>query len=201
MAYGDGMVRFEVDEITLRDIERRLGLMRVKAPSVLSRALNDTARQARKDLATKAQEAYALKIGGFARYVRIIGARNANLEAILQVRGSALPLAQKYFSVRGGKGPHGSPLKTTVLKGKTHTWGPRAFNNKLSKGETVHKGAAEFVGGHRKQPSRLHIKTLYTTSIPQMIGSERHVYGIVEPNINSNLRANVEHHIAVMLRG
>ena len=37
MAYGDGMVRFEVDEITLRDIERRLGLMRARAPfAVLS---------------------------------------------------------------------------------------------------------------------------------------------------------------------
>ena len=195
-----GEVRFEVDEITLRDIQVRLGLMQAKAPTVMKRALNDTARQARKNLAAKAQETYAVKMGGLARYVRIQNASAGKLEAILRVRGGPLPLAQKYFSVQGGKGPRGPYMKTLVNRkvGK-HTWGSRAFHNTLGK-KSGHKGAAEFVGGDSKQPNRLHIKTLYTLSIPQMFGSDRYVYGVVEPYIQSDLLASVERHIGVMLR-
>ena len=194
-----GEVRFEVDEVTLRDIERRLGLMKAKAPTVMKRALNDTARQARKNLASKAQETYAVKAGGLARYVRIQTASAANLEAILRIRGAMLPLAQKYFSVQGGKGPRGPHMRTLVnRKNGKFTWGPRAFHNIL--GESGHKGAAEFVGGDDDQPNRLKIKTLYTLSIPQMFGSERYVYGVVEPHIQSDLLASVERHIGVMLR-
>lgn len=196
---GGTQFTFEFDEASLANIERRLGAMKQKAPTVLSRALNDTAKQARTDLANKAQETYAVKAGGLAKYVRIKSANAGSLEAILKVNGAHLPLTQKNFSVQGGKGPRGSHLKTTVLRGNTHTWGPRAFNNVL--GGSGHRGTAEFIGGDPGQPSRLHLKTLFTVSIPQMIGSEQRVYGVVEPHIQENLRNNVERHIGVILGG
>jgi hypothetical protein len=191
---GGTSFTFEFDEITVANIEKRLGRMKSQAPTVLKRALNDTARQARKDLANKAQETYAVKAGGLAKYVRIKNASNGDLVAILRINGGPLPLAQKYFSVQGGKGPRGSALKTTVVRGNTHTWGPGAFQNVL--GASGHKGSAV-----RHQPSRLPIETKFTLSIPQMFGSEKRVYGVVEPHIQSNLKNNVERHIGVILGG
>ena len=191
---GGAQFTFEFDEITVANIEKRLGRMKSQAPTVLRRALNDTARQARKDLASKAQETYAVKAGGLAKYVRIKSASNGDLVAILRINGGPLPLAQKYFSVQGGKGPRGSALKTTVLRGHTHTWGPGAFSNVL--GASGHKGTAV-----RHQPARLPIETKFTLSIPQMFGSERRVYGVVEPHIQDNLKNNVERQIGVILGG
>lgn len=192
-------IRFEFDEVSVAAIEKKLGAMKSMAPTVLKRALNDTAKDARKDLAKKAQETYAVKKSGLAKYARIQSASNGNLVAIIRIKDKPLPLAKKYFSVQGGHGPRGKHMKTTVIKGETHTWGARAFHNIL--GKSRHEGAAEFIGGDKEQPTRLHLKTLYTVSIPQMFGSKKRVYGVVEPNIQDNLRRNVERHIDVVLRG
>lgn len=190
---GGGSIHFEWDQGMLHKIERKLGNMKSQAPRVFALGLNDTARQARRDLATKAQQAYAVKVGGFTKYIRLTAASSGSLEAWLRVNGSNLPLTQKYFSVRGGKGPKGGPLQTLVKRSSgVHTWGPGAFNNVL--GGSGHKGAAE-----RKQPTRLPIHAVYTTSIPAMVGNEKEVYGIVEPNIMTNLQKNVERHIARIL--
>lgn len=193
-----GDIHFEWDQQMLANIERRLGRMKSQAPNVLKLGLNDTARQARKDLAVKAQQAYAVKVGGFTKYIRLTAASAGSLEAWLRVSGKSLPLTSRYFSVQGGKGPKGGHLRTLVKRSSgVHTWGPRAFNNVL--GSSGHKGAAEYVGGG--QPGRLHIQALFTTSIPAMVGNEKEVYGVVEPHIQENLQKNVERHIQRILGG
>ena len=199
MAVGNGVaVQFEFDQNMLAAIERKLGDMRSQAPRVFKLALNDTARQAKSDLAKKAQETYAVKVGGFSKNVRLEAATTSTLEAWLKAKGSRLPITRKNFSVQGGKGPKGPYMKTLIKKSEgQHTWGSRAFHNVL--GKSGHQGAAEYVGGG--QPGRLHIKTLYTVSVPQMLGNEREVYGIVEPHIMENLQNNVNRHVARILNG
>lgn len=188
-------IRFEFDEISVENIKKKLGSMGDKAPTVLKRAVNDTARQARRDLAAKAQQAYAVKVGAMTKYVKIKNATNSDLEAILRISGAHLPITQKYFSVQGGHGPRGPHLKTLIKRSSgVQTWGPGAFQNTL--GQSGHSGAAERVGAER-----LPIKAKYTVSIPGMFANEKEVYGAVEPHIQSNLRANVERHIGVILGG
>lgn len=194
-------IRFEFDEISVENIRKKLGRMGDKAPTVMKRAVNDTARQARRDLAKKAQQAYAVKAGGLANYVKIKNATNGDLEAILRISGKVLPITQKYFSVQGGHGPRGPYLRTLIKRSSgVQTWGPGAFHNTISKKENRkgagHKGVAERLG-----KERFPIETKYTVSIPGMFANEKEVYGAVEPHIQSNLMANVERHIGVILGG
>lgn len=50
---SDGILRFEFDEDLLRTIEDALGSMKNESRRVLKNAVNDTARDAKKDLAKK----------------------------------------------------------------------------------------------------------------------------------------------------
>lgn len=194
---GGAEIKFEFDQFTVKNVERRLGRLKSRAPQAMKWALNDTARQARTDLGRKAQETYAVKIRGLTKQIRLQPANVGKLEAVLRVSGGNLPLTQKNFSVQGGKGPKGAPLRTLVNKANgPHVWGPRAFNNVL--GKSGHKGTAEYVGGLN---SRLHISAIWTTSVPKMIGNEKQVYGIVEPHILENLSNNLDRHVARILGG
>ena len=53
----------------------------------------------------------------------------------------------------------------------------------------------------RLTEKRLHIKELYSNSIPIMIGNEDRVYGVVKPNIQDNLQRNIEYQIRKVLGG
>lgn len=207
MAYGDGMVRFEVDEITLRDIERRLGLMRARAPFVFKNALNATAKDARRDLANEARKTYVVKYSGFNSDMRLIPATPSSLEALIRTRGEHLEF--KYFRVSGGRG--GAPLSVLINRkhGGKKTLSRAFVNNIAARGQKRKKDSAKGKAGssvqairaaRRQGRTRLKINKLFSVSVPQMIGNEADVYGVVEPNIQSNLARNVEMHIAKILR-
>lgn len=200
------MIQFELDEITVRDIELRLGMLRAKAPQVMKNALNVTAKNARKDLAGKARETYTAKTGGFNSQMRILPASTGNLVSIIQTRGEHLEF--KYFSVFGGRG--GAPFSVMINKkhgGRKRL--ERAFVNNIARSgqkrqkDTKKGGAGSSVtavrAARRAGASRLKIHKLFSVSVPQMIGNERDVYGVVEPTIQDNLRRNVETHIAKIL--
>lgn len=205
MAYGDGMVRFEVDEITLRDIERRLGLMRARAPFVFKNALNATARDARTDLWAKANATYAIKKGGFNKDMTLKQATTTTLESVLLTRGA--PIEMIRFGVRN----RAATPQVEILRGHLKSMGKRSFVNNVNphgthlavakytgKAESKHSGkGSRKNSGYRK--NRLGIEKKFSVSSPQMIGNEQRVYGIVEPNIQSNLAKNVEMHIAKIL--
>ena len=61
MGLQSGMIEFEVDQTQLQRIELKLKDMKAKAPQALKNAVNATARDAKKDLADKAKETYAVK--------------------------------------------------------------------------------------------------------------------------------------------
>ena len=205
-----GEISFEFDQVSVQKIEKRLGKMKSEAPRALKNALNATAKDARKDLAHKAQETYAVKMGGFNSQMKIKPANTGNLVAIIETHGEHLEF--KYFSVQGGRGPSGPPL--TVLINKKHGGRKtveRGFKNNIAaRGQTRKKATAKGAAGsqvvanraaQRLGASRLKIKKLFSVSVPQMIGNERDVYGVVEPNILSNLQKNVDNQVAKILGG
>lgn len=205
-----GEVQFEFDQASVQAIEKRLGKMKSQAPRALKNALNATAKDARKDLAHKAQETYAVKMGGFTSSMKLTPANTGNLEAVIKTRGEHLEF--KYFSVQGGRGPNGSPLTVTINKkhgGRKRI--ERGFKNNIAAaGQTRSKATAKGAKGskvvanraaQRLGSSRLKIKKLFSVSVPQMIGNERDVYGIVEPNIKSNLQKNVDNQVSRILSG
>ena len=51
----------------------------------------------------------------------------------------------------------------------------------------------------RRSAARLPVKVLSSNSIPKMIGNEKRVYGIVAPNIESDLRKYIKAQIKVLV--
>ena len=93
-----GEVSFELDQITVANIEARLGALRTKAPTALKNAINATAKDARTDLWAKANATYTIKKGGFNKDMKLKPANTGNLEAVLLTRGA--PLEMIKFSVK-----------------------------------------------------------------------------------------------------
>jgi hypothetical protein len=189
----DGMLRFELDEITVRDIEFRLGALRAKAPTALKNAINMTAKDARTDLWAKANATYTIKKGGFNKDMKLTPANVGSLEAILLTRGA--PIEMIKFRVTDRKG---TP-RVEILRGQVKSMGDRSFvNNVAKKGTHTHVAVAKYIGG---KDSRLKIQKKFSVSSPIMIGNERRVYGIVEPNIIKNLQNNVDKQVNKILGG
>lgn len=192
------MISFEVEKDAIAKISKNLSEVYMKSPQALKNAVNQTARQARKLLADKAKDAYTVKTGRFNKAMTIKNATTRNPTAIIIAKGS--PMELKDFRVSPNK-PGYNPKGTTrakvysssVLKA-LEIRGIKAFVVQFRSG---HVSVAQRVG-----QDRLPIKTLYSTSVPKMIGNEKEVYGVIEPKIQEILdkcvQAQVEKIIARM---
>lgn len=191
------MITVEVEKATLRAIEKKLDTMGNKVPGIMKKAINETARQARKQLATEAQKTYVIKSGRFNKAMTLKSATNSHLEAVVGSTGRVTEL--KDFKVSPSKFSTGGS-RPPVVKGK----GLRANSmKKLQKGD-IKAFIIKFASGHvsvaqRLAKKRLPIKLLYSTSIPKMLGNEQKVFGIVEPDIYKNLQNNLKKYISQAL--
>lgn len=162
----------------------------------LRTALRATAKQARTRLAEKAQNTYTVKNVKFEKEMQIRAAKNA---VSIRVSGSPLPLLDFKTTKRGGT------VKAQVLKRgrlKPLVKGNiKAFvNNIASKNQIRKKDSKKGKAGskvrhiavaQRKGKKRVEINEKFSNSVPVMIGSMKQVYGVVEPEINSDLRENL----------
>lgn len=207
-----------VKAANLSQVERRLGYMKEKAPKVLKMAVNDTAKKARSRLAKEAKKKYVVKVSGFKSVMGIKLATNNNPEAVIHASGKKIPLAKfsykegelgtgKYFNPTlrryqtgaGGISATGKILKGTRFKASSSAklkW----FVAKMGSG---HTGIFQRTGVPRHQGSRDNpeLEQKMGASIPEMIGNEKHVYGIVEPYIQDDLKEAVNRHVMHALRG
>ncbi len=191
------MIQIEYDRNMLAKIERRLGRMKSEAPKVLKNAINQTAKQARKDLATEAQKTYVVKSGRFNKAMKIKNATAGSLEATIKATGAPMELKDYKVSPAtartGGKRP-------SITKAKVLAAGSMKG---LQKGD-IKAFVTKFTSDHasvaqRRGASRLPVKVLFSNSIPKMLGNERRVYGIVRPSIEQHLRENVEKQVRKVL--
>lgn len=189
------MITFEVEKGAIAKISNNLSEVWIKSPQALKNAVNQTARQARKLLADKAKTAYTVKAGRFNKAMTIKNATMRNPTAIIIAKGS--PMELKDFRVSPNK-PGYNPKGTTrakvysssVLKA-LEIRGIKAFVVQFRSG---HVSVAQRVG-----QDRLPIKTLYSTSVPKMIGNEKEVYGVIEPKIQEILDKCVQTQVEKIL--
>ena len=191
------MITFEYDGDTLAKVEKKLGSLKSEAPKALKNAINATAKQARKELAQEAQKTYVVKSGGFNKAMTIKNATAGSLEAVIKARGAPLPLKDFKVSPASARTGAARPdvVKAKVLKAS----GMKA----LQKGD-IKAFVVRFKSGHvdvaqRQGPPRLPIKTLYSNSIPKMLGNEKRVFKVVKPNINKNLQENIDKQVRKIL--
>jgi 3-deoxy-D-arabino-heptulosonate 7-phosphate (DAHP) synthase len=191
------LITYEYDAKTLAQVEKKLGALKSEAPKALKNAINATAKQARKELAQEAQKTYVVKSGRFNKAMTIKNATQGNLEATIKATGA--PMELKDFKVSPASVKTGKS-RPSMTKGKVLA--SSGLKN-LQKGN-IKAFVAKFSSGHatvaqRQGSARLPIKTLYSNSIPKMIGNEKRVYGVVKPNIESNLRENINKQVRKIL--
>jgi len=184
-------------------ISKQLGALSDQAPKVLARAVNDTAKDARKQLANKAQETYDVRRVRFNKALKVKSATVSHPIATLKSTGKPMEIYD-FKVVSTGNGLVGHVLKKSPLKPLEGN-GLKAFmatytNDKKDKktgevvGHSYHKTVAQ-----RKGKSRYPIKTFMSPSEPQMLGSEEFVWAVVKPDINDELAKNIEREIAKLL--
>ncbi|PKM72845.1 MAG: hypothetical protein CVU91_07405 [Firmicutes bacterium HGW-Firmicutes-16] len=184
------MIDIEIDmKKEVAAIEKSLGSLKKKAPSVLAKAINVTAKEARTTLAKKAQESYAVKGGNFNKAMKVKKATAGHLTATLHATGS--PMEIKDFKVSPGNVP-AQDARPDITKGKVL----KSSGMKVLQKGNLKAFIAKFKSGHvsvvqRKGPLRLPLKKLLSPAIPQMLGSEHKVYGVVKPQIEKNLQKNI----------
>ncbi len=180
--------------VELEEIMKRLGDLEKKAPNVIQKAINKTAKDAQKALFHKAKETYTVKSSQFKSKddsLKIKKASVSNLTAFLNSTGS--PLALYGFRVKAddsstmAKVKKANGLKALKIDDR---W---AFVTKMKSG---HQGVFQ-----RRGKSRLPIKELSSVSVPKMIGNETEVYGVLEPQIGNWLSTHVEEEIQKLTGG
>lgn len=204
-----------VRAINLDQVERELGGLKKKAPKVLRIAINDTARKARSRLAKEAQKTYAVKAVGFNKVMHIQMATNSNFVAIIRARGEKIPLGKfshrkgtlgtgRYYNPtlhtyqigKGGTGASAKVLKRSGYKAAEST-DRKWFSAKMGSG---HSGIFQRNEGMRRK-QKGEISEKMALAIPQMLGSEKYVYGLVEPYIQSDLQEAVNRHLLRAFKG
>ena len=200
------MIKVEISSGTLKNIENRLGDMSAKAPSIMKKAVNETAKQARKQLSQEAQKQYSVKTGRFNRAMKIRSASVSKPEATIITTGEVMEI--KDFKVSPNKYSTGSE-RPNITKGKVYRTGNlknlqkgnlKAFIAKFKSG---HVAVVQRVPGKKMKsnPKKEFIKKLLSPSIPTMIGKGDKVFGIVEPDIELNLQNDLSKYINELLEG
>lgn len=185
------MIQLQIDgNKAMKEILAVLGEANKKAaPRVLSRAVNATADEARKLLASKAQETYVIKSAGFNKAMEIDKAKPKTPVATLRTDGGPIELFKFRTSPATYKTGDNKPktskgrvMAQSGMKNLIHDerW---AFVTKFG---NEHKSMVR-----RTTEKRYPIKTLMSPSIPQMIGNETEVYGEVQPVIQQMLMNHI----------
>lgn len=158
------MIHIEVEQDSLRYVQKRLGRNSAQAPFAICNAANQTATWARRELLAKAQERYTVKVGGFNKNTTIKRASPSTLTAIIRVKGRTLKL-NRFRSTAPKKGA----AKAAVLAGSglqelLYGGSIKAFKSKVTTGKTKSNAIMQRRGG-----SRLPVKVLHGPSVPKMV--------------------------------
>jgi len=204
------MISIDVNVAHIEHIQKRLGNLKSETPKVLAKAVNVTAKQARKELATEAKQTYTVKVGKFNKAMKIKNANKSKPIATITAKGS--PMALSNFKINptqpiqgGGDAARAKVVKVNSLKSLI-------LGGADKSGKDLKAFIAKFASGHiavvqripgsrmRSNPHKEALKEFYSTSIPKMIGNEERVYGKVKPIIKNNLKDNIDAEIDRVLR-
>ena len=200
-----------VPEDVINRLNERLKTTPEKIPDALRKAINDTAKSTRQEVAKLAREQYTIKTGDFNKSMKIENATQKYLQATIYTEGKPVPL---YGFKRKNNTPmeaakaqvlSSGSLKKIVLKGGADNGKDlKAFMQTVkNKNGSGHTGIFRRMTQEERQKSisekKNPIKQLYAPSIPQMTGNEKKVYSVVQPFIVEDLRNNLEKHITKVM--
>lgn len=176
------------DTATLAAMRKHLGALSYKAPSILQNAINATAREARKSLASGAAGTYTRKKSEFTKAMDLTRASKSHMDAIIRAKGEAEEL-QRFKTKESGGVVKAQIMKASTMKALVRD-NAAAFKVRFDSGhETIVQrrpgerySLSKYVAAranpkHYKtwhgpsDPAR--IKKLLGPSIPVMIGGDK----------------------------
>lgn len=179
-----------INSNTIREVETQLGQFKSKAPTVIARALNRAAANAKTNAAKKAREEYIVKASDIKNSITVSKATKSSLGTKVVSKGERLGLHKFKVSPKTPR-PKNPPssLKVAVKKG--------------SGKQLLHAFIADINGGkvfERTSAVRLPIRQLYGPAIPQMLGNVS-VSNYIETESSRVFDQRLEHEINTILEG
>lgn len=214
------MYSMDVQVMGLEELEKKLGTLAPMAKDVMKTALNETAKDARKELANKARNTYMVQYGAFNKSMKIRKARKSNPTATIYSVGK--PIALRGFAYIPHNRESGEAAKAHQLRGNRNVpigkKGYRMFYARMPQGHTGlfmrvpgstmenkfkknEKGKWERYKREQKKENkpREQIKEKFGSSIPVMLGGTR-VYDEKKPEIEANLQNKLGNYVDQILR-
>lgn len=204
------MIHVQVDMQDLTQIESALGMMRDKTKYVLRAAINSTAKQTNTRLTNEANREYYISK---AKVRKTLSVEKATARTLTAVVTSAEPVNELYdfrvsprTYIKGGGVKRG--YKGNVRRDKEAArliLKPEAVGDKYKafvvKFQSGHITIAQRVPGKRmkSKPHKEFVKELFAPSTPTMLGYEKGVYGVVEPQMYDLLQRNIQEQIQRLL--
>ncbi|KAF5061102.1 Prophage minor tail protein Z [anaerobic digester metagenome] len=197
------MIQIEIrnGDAIVRGIEQRLGHLYKDAPVVLKLAINETANKTRTLMAKEAQKVYIMKLGSAKKYMKIKKATANKPVAVISSKGSPTLVNDHKISPAKMQTGENRPsiLKAKVLrKSKMQSLqrdGIKAFLTKFTNSGLHKVGVVERVG-----KGRYPIKPIYSPAISQMLGSERNVLNVIQPEVGEILKREITRQIDRRIR-
>lgn len=189
----------EVRVLNQKEVEKKLGDMKSKAPAVMARAINRAVTAAKTAMGKEASAKYYVKSGTVKSTITLIKANAGNLRGIATSKDARVPLYKFKVSpktpvrVSGRNKRSPAMYKAAVKKAggyKPLNGSPKPFVAGFASG---HTGVFE-----RKSSERLPISELYGPAVPQMLKSEE-VMPNIERRANEVLQNRLDHEISRLL--
>jgi len=184
-------IEFKNGDAIVRSIEKQLGGLHKDAPNVLKLAINETAKKTRRLMAKEAQKAYVMKLGSANRYMKIKKATSRKPVAVISSKNSPTLVNDHKISPAKIQTREGKP---NILKALERD-GVKAFLTRFTKSGLHNVGVVERVG-----KGRYPIRPIYSPAISQMLGSEKNVLKVIQPQVGDILQKEIARQIDRRIR-
>ena len=194
------MIYSEIKVTGVKELEKKLGNLKSKAPLVLARAINRAAQKAKTETKREVAAKYFISQGDVLKTVTLSKASTAKLSAELKSKGGPIALSKFKVSPNRGvkrtkRGYSPSVYKAGVEKAggmKPLSGNPKAFLASMGSG---HSGVMT-----RKSARRLPIKQLYGPAVPSMIKNDG-VLGNIQDAASEMLERRIDAEVNNILQG
>lgn len=196
------MIEVKISEAKIKEIDEKLQKVQEKTPNELKKIINDTAKEARKELAKETQSRYMSKrynAKGIREKISIKNATVGNVTATLKANGEVTELGE--FKVSNMTPNNRKTLRAKVLR----TGGMRAlYNAFVVRFKSGHVAVVERVNGKYMRAARKKnkhwekLEKKLSPSVPQMIGQ---AYEKDDMDMQQMLNENLKKHMEALLGG
>lgn len=190
------MINVSVDEVSLKEIEERLGAMRSKAPVLLKKSVNEVAQRLHKDVKKDTRSKYILSVDEVNDKIRLEGKTSTiRPRRRIMIKSSQYDLND--FEVRPGtyNRKRKIALKARVQRNESLT---ELINKEENKAFIALGKDRYFAVRQRNSDERYPLKRLRGPSMPSMVHT---VWKEKQPDYSQRLRQSVEKHIKEVMGG